>query len=304
MSNVSSQADRYRAVDVPVRGGDLRVGVWEADAAATSDDRAPTLLAIHGVTATHRCWPLLAQALPQWRIIAPDLRGRGRSNGLPGPYGMAQHADDVSVVLDHLEVPSAVILGHSMGGYVTVALHHWHPHRAASLVLVDGGVPLPLPEGMTDQQFVDAVLGPVRARLSMRFDTRESYQELFRAHPAFASSWSDAVADYADYDLVGEPPNLHASTTEAAFIGDSIDQQDIHWLSPALHELPAGTPFLRAPRDLVDHEPGLFPAEWMEQVRQQFPAIVVREVPDVNHYTIVLSDAGAAAIADVVQAAR
>ena len=301
MTDVRSQADRYRAVDVPVRGGAMRVGIWEPDGAATGNATVPTLLAIHGVTASHRCWLLLAQALPQWRIIAPDLRGRGRSNGLPGPFGMARHADDMSAVLDHLEIPAATVVGHSMGGYVTVALHHWHPHRAKSLVLVDGGVPLPRPEGLTDEQFVDAVLGPVRARLAMHFETRESYQQLFRAHPAFASRWSDAVADYADYDLVGEPPNLHASTTEAAFVGDSIDQQDVHWLSPALHELPAGTPFLRAPRDLADREPGLFPPDWIEQCRRQFPAIHVREVPDVNHYTIVMSDGGAAAIAKVLR---
>jgi pimeloyl-ACP methyl ester carboxylesterase len=311
MNDGPSHDDRYRTVDVPVRGGTMRVGVWEpvASAPAARDLAAPasavpTLLAVHGITASHRCWPLLAQALPQWRVIAPDLRGRGRSNGLPGPYGMANHADDLVAVLDHLEVPAAVVVGHSMGGYVTVALHHWHPHRASSLVLVDGGVPLPRAEGLTDEEFVDAVLGPVRARLAMRFDSREAYQQLFRAHPAFATSWSEAVADYADYDLVGEPPNLHASTTEEAFVGDSIEQQDVHWLTPALHELPPGTPFLRAPRDLIDREPGLFPPAWLERCGEQFPAVDVREVPDVNHYTIVLSDAGAAAIAAVVQATR
>jgi pimeloyl-ACP methyl ester carboxylesterase len=190
-----------------------------------------------------------------------------------------------------------------MGGYVTVALHHRHPERVASVVLVDGGIPLPRAEGLTDEEFVDAALGPVRARLAMRFETRESYQKLFREHPAFASHWDDAVADYADYDLAGDPPNLRASTTEAAFVGDSIDQQDLEWLLPGLQGLPERTPFLRAPRDLLDSEPGLWPPAWIEQWQQRLPAIDVREVPDVNHYTIVLSEKGAAAIGDAVRSA-
>lgn len=54
----------------------------------------PVVLAIHGITASHYSWPFLARALPDTRIIAPDLRGRARSNLLPGPYGMRRHAAD------------------------------------------------------------------------------------------------------------------------------------------------------------------------------------------------------------------
>ena len=52
--------DRYRTVDAPVAGGTLRVGVWEpADGAAD----APTVLLVHGVTASHRSWPLVTRHL-------------------------------------------------------------------------------------------------------------------------------------------------------------------------------------------------------------------------------------------------
>jgi len=49
-----STKKRYRTLDVPVRGGDLRLGVWEPIDGA--DDKAPTVVAVHGVTASHRCW--------------------------------------------------------------------------------------------------------------------------------------------------------------------------------------------------------------------------------------------------------
>ncbi len=206
-----STKERYRTVDVPVRGGDLRLGVWEPVDGA-DDDPAPTVVAVHGVTASHRCWSTVAERLPEMRVIAPDLRGRGRSRDLPGPYGMAQHAADVAAALDHLELDSAGFVGHSMGAFMVVAMSALQPDRVGPVVLVDGGLPLPVPEGLTPDQVTTAILGPAKQRLSMTFPDRETYRDFFRAHPAFAGEWSDAVADYVDYDLVGEPPELQAAT--------------------------------------------------------------------------------------------
>src|SRR5687767_554152 len=94
--------------DVPVAGGDLRVARWGSE--------GPAILVLHGITASHMSWPYVARELSdEARFIAPDLRGRGGSRDLPGPYGMGAHADDCIAVLDHLGIDKAVILGHSMG---------------------------------------------------------------------------------------------------------------------------------------------------------------------------------------------
>ena len=45
-------------------------------------------------------------------------------------------------MLDHLQVDQAVVVGHSMGGFVAVVLAHHHPERVRRLVLIDGGLPL------------------------------------------------------------------------------------------------------------------------------------------------------------------
>jgi lipase len=293
-------ADRYRTVDVPVRGGDLRVGIWEPADAAVHPAAAPTVLAVHGITASHRSWLSVADRLPGARVIAPDLRGRGRSNELPGPYGITGHADDLVRVLDHLDVPSAVVIGHSMGGFVTVATVHRHRDRVAGVVLVDGGLPLPIPEGLTPDEATAAILGPVQRRLTMTFADHEAYRDFFRAHPAF-TDWTDATTDYIDYDLVGEPGNYRPATCFEAMAADSRSQQDgEEWLLAGLAALPPGTPFLRAPRGLLDEEPGLFPAPWVARWADRFPALDVREVPDTNHYTLVFSQVGTAAIADAL----
>src|SRR5471030_311207 len=97
----------YRIHDVPVDGGAFRVGEWSPE-----DPTAPTVIALHGVTASHMAWAMVAQALPEVRLIAPDLRGRGRSAGLPGPFGMARHAADIEAVIAALELPRALLIGH------------------------------------------------------------------------------------------------------------------------------------------------------------------------------------------------
>jgi pimeloyl-ACP methyl ester carboxylesterase len=283
----------YQAVDVPVRGGDLRVGLWEP-AVGSADDASPaTVVVIHGVTASHRAWVTVAQMLPGERIVAPDLRGRGRSNRLPGPYGLAQHADDVAATLDFLGIASAVVVGHSMGGFVATALNARHPDRVRSLVLVDGGLPLMAP--------LD--LGLAARRLQMTFPDYESYRELWRAHPAFAADWGAVVMDYADYDLDGVPGGLRPATAVEALEQDSADQLKDEQVRSALRRLPEKTPFLRAPRGFVNDEPGIYPPEWVDQVRQQFPALDVREVPGVNHYTIVMNEVGATAVVSAIREA-
>lgn len=69
-------------------------------------------------------------------MVRVDPRGAGRSPAPPGPYSLGQMADDVVEVLDHLQIRSAVVVGHSMGGGVAQSLASRYPERVAGLVLV------------------------------------------------------------------------------------------------------------------------------------------------------------------------
>src|SRR6266498_2069724 len=111
---------------VPVAGGSLHVGVAGA---VPGTPGVPVVLAVHGITGSHRSWAGVARHLGDTRglhlpppgpvtVLAPDLRGRGESSGLAGPYGMAAHVDDLLAVLDHVGCARAVVAGHSMGAYI------------------------------------------------------------------------------------------------------------------------------------------------------------------------------------------
>src|SRR5687767_8810271 len=102
----------HSSLAVPVTGGSLYVGVAGPP---VGTDGVPVVLLVHGITGSHRSWTPVARHLADAvTVLAPDLRGRGGSAGLAGPYGMAAHADDLAAVLDHVGCPRAVVAGHSM----------------------------------------------------------------------------------------------------------------------------------------------------------------------------------------------
>lgn len=282
--------------DVAVAGGTLHAGCWTGP--------GPTVLAVHGITANHLSWLAVAAAVPQLTVLAPDLRGRGASADLPGPYGFAAHVADLVAVLDAYGLDRVVVAGHSMGAFVAVALAGRHPERVSRLVLVDGGLPLGEPAAPgTPAPDIQAALGPAGARLAMTFPSADAYRQFWREHPAFGPMWGPAVQAYLDYDLVGEPPRLRSSCRAAAVAVDGAELVDHAATAAALRRVEVPVTFLRAERGLLDAPPALYPeaaaARWFADRRQ------VRDVSvsDTNHYSILLAPPAAAAVGAAITAA-
>jgi pimeloyl-ACP methyl ester carboxylesterase len=272
-------------IDVPVVGGTLRVATW-------SGTGAP-VLAIHGITSSSRTWSFVAQALEN-PVFAPDLRGRGRSNRLPGPWGKAQHAEDCAEVVAASGGVPLVVVGHSMGGFVATVLAARRPDLVRGIVLVDGGLPFPV----ADEAATLAGLQPIKARLQATY-TREEYRTWFREHPAFARDWTPEAEEYADYDLPDSPgrPSADPEAVEA----DQIDMVSGTTFLESLGKPMPPRVFLHAPRGFADDPPGLYPQETVDEYAARWPEIEFRPVPEVNHYTIVLSRRGADAVAKAVR---
>ena len=92
---------------------------------------------LHGFPFDHSIWkPMLPYLEKQARLILPDLRGHGQSPAPAGVYTMRELAEDVVNLLDRLEIEKAVLVGHSMGGYVSLAFAHAYPGRLSGLGLV------------------------------------------------------------------------------------------------------------------------------------------------------------------------
>ncbi|MFI1915953.1 alpha/beta fold hydrolase [Nocardia sp. NPDC020380] len=102
----------------------------------------PVVLALHGLTGHGGRWEALAvEQLPDVRIIAPDLRGHGRSPGVP-PWDFETLVSDLVALLRAETGEPVVVLGHSFGAATALHLAHRHPELVRGLVLLDPAIGL------------------------------------------------------------------------------------------------------------------------------------------------------------------
>src|SRR3954454_9012964 len=107
-------------------------------------DRAePTLVLLHGAGFDHNVWALQSRwfAHHGFGVLAPDLPGHGRSSGTALP-SIAAMADWTAALLRTAGVPTARLVGHSMGSLVALETAARHPAKVSSLALIATAVPV------------------------------------------------------------------------------------------------------------------------------------------------------------------
>jgi len=276
---------------VPVLGGDLAVFQY-------GDGSGVPVLLIHGVTSSNRAFQLFADSLIA-RGKAPfavDLRGRGDSNNLQAPFGMKQHAQDMAAVIDHFGWNKPDVIGHSMGGFVAAALVGLFADKVGEVIFADGGVPLPMPPGMTVEQIMPFVLGPAMTRLAMEFENNDAYRDYWKPQPAFVKGWSSVLDEYVDYDLRGKK----ASTNPQAVEADSRDLFGDDLIVKSLQGLTKPAIFIKAERGLQNEEGGLYPMPVLDAVLPAYPMLKLEFLADCNHYDMFLEQSGAEKVAHII----
>ncbi len=95
------------------------------------------LVLIHGFGLNRSIWrQMVLKHIPKQHVILPDVRGHGESEAPSGIYSMEALAEDLAGLLDFLQVDKAIICGHSMGGYISLAFADLYPQRLAGLGLI------------------------------------------------------------------------------------------------------------------------------------------------------------------------
>jgi 3-oxoadipate enol-lactonase len=110
----------------------------------------PVLL-VHGFPFNLKMWQPQIDALgDRWRLIVPDLKGAGESEGPDdaSEYTMDSYADELKGLLDELGIDKVVFAGLSMGGYIAFAFLRKYSDRVSALVLADTRAEADPPEGV------------------------------------------------------------------------------------------------------------------------------------------------------------
>ena len=208
---------------------------------------------------------------PAPTIIAPDYRGAAGSENVGPPYGLKAHADDVRRVLDHFGADRAVIIGWSLGGFIAANAAAALGQRAAAVVLVDGGIPLPLPSG---------------------FDAKFSaLPEAARAAAMQKELIKPAVKRHDDGELRGV--NLESLGVDIldTLTGDTRD---------AAQRVRAPMSFVWAEHGPQGEAVGYYPLDTVYEFAAHYP-LRIAEGHGLDHYTLMLSDRGSQLVADEVR---
>jgi 3-oxoadipate enol-lactonase len=144
------------------------------------------LVLVHGYPLDHTIWDEILPLLENdFDIITPDLRGFGQSGIVESQYKITDMAADIAGLLHQLEIEKAVIAGHSMGGYISLAFAHAYPDRLLGLGLVASQAPADPPErkqGRYDAaaEIMKTGVGPVAESMSAKLTPDKKVQTFVR----------------------------------------------------------------------------------------------------------------------------
>jgi pimeloyl-ACP methyl ester carboxylesterase len=259
-----------------VKGDDLMIhlAVWEGE--------GKDILCVHGITANCRCWDVMASELsPGHRVMAMDLRGRGLSDKPPTGYALAHHLRDMERILEEMGIGRAVIMGHSLGAFITLAFAAEYPERVHRIILVDGG-------GSLSKEQMDNVfegIRPALERLGKVFPSRNAYLEAMKQAP-YIQPWSSALETYYAYELevVDEGVRCNIQPQHIEEEAANLREVDVADYYPRVS---CQTLILRATEGLLTREDILLPEDVIRRMMREIPDAERMDLDGINHYGIV-----------------
>ncbi|VEF46605.1 alpha/beta hydrolase fold protein [Bacillus freudenreichii] len=153
-----------------------------------------TIIGSHGLTGNHKQLHYYQEALSgDYRFISYDLLGRGNSDAAPADSSIDTHADDLLDLIDTLEIEHPILLGYSMGAYIS-AIAASRLERTEALILLDGA-------GEADEATKKLVL-PSLDRLKKTFSSPDHYaQEAKKLYTSLGIDWGSHMEEVVRYEI-------------------------------------------------------------------------------------------------------
>jgi pimeloyl-ACP methyl ester carboxylesterase len=251
----------------------IQLAVWKG--------KGKSILCIHGLTANSRFWDCLATALsPRHKVIAMDLRGRGLSDKPPTGYSIDHHCKDVLALIDDLGLEKPVLMGHSLGAFISLVFTAQNPSRVDRLILVDGGGKLT--EGQLAKVF--AGIKPSLDRLGQVFPSFDYYVSLLKQAP-FLQPWNSFMETYFRYEIEevegGVRSRVHPKHIEEEALNlGKVDSTQFYT------RVTCPTLILRATKGLLAEDDLVLPKDVAERMVRKIPNGKKVDLKGANHYSI------------------
>jgi len=251
----------------------IQLAVWEG--------KGKQILCIHGITASCRFWDCLASALaPHHRVIAMDLRGRGLSDKPSTGYSIEHHCKDILALMNDQGLEQPVLMGHSLGAFISLVFSAQYPQRVDRLILVDGGGKL----SETQMAKVFTGIKPSLDRLGQVFPSLEAYLSQMKQAP-YLQPWNSYMETYFRYEIEevqgGVRSRVHPKhiEEEARNLG-KVDSSQFY------SKVTSPTLILRATKGMLAEDDLLLPEDVADRMVREIPNAKRVDVEGTNHYSI------------------
>src|SRR5581483_882410 len=226
----------------------LSVSVEGAEVAYAQQGRLalPPLVMLHGWGASHKFWKFCFSAFaPRWRVIAPDLAGFGLSEKPDRDYRLEALAGWLGSFLDALKLDRVTLVGHSMGGTISLLFALAHPERVSKLVVVNplivgatafnSRTRMCMLPGVRALLYWGSRLAPVRRWVTKDFSYVQAYDDDLSRDITRGSyrSTFDTLASAAKVDLRERLSGLAVETLAIGTGRDALVAPDQAMLVPA-----------------------------------------------------------------------
>lgn len=183
---------------IQLNGVKLTVFEW-------GEKQQQTVLLVHATGFHARCWDQVIRNLGDHHAIAVDMRGHGRSEKT-GPYSWDVFGEDITELVEAMDLSGLVGVGHSMGGHSVTQAAANQPDRFQGLVLVDPVIMSPevyaAQQDYTEQQ--ESQLHPVSRRRNSFSDADEMFYHM-ENRGSYAIWNQQVLRDYCDYGILPNP---------------------------------------------------------------------------------------------------
>jgi pimeloyl-ACP methyl ester carboxylesterase len=250
-------------------------------------DQGSPIICVHGVTANAFSFQAFADELsPTHRVIAYDLRGRGDSDKPDHGYSLSIHAADLAHLIDALGLERPTVIGHSLGAMIALRFAAQYPQKLSKLVLVDAGAPFSWKTPEEQPAWLTNAFG----RLGRSIPSYEEYAKNWKTTPYLGNYWNEYIDLYIEHDIYTQDDgSVICKVSFSALLEEATHAHEVKpdkdW---PLVQVP--TLLLRAGKKLVVDNDQLLTEEAAQAIQQGIASCQYLNYPELNHYTIVISD--------------
>jgi pimeloyl-ACP methyl ester carboxylesterase len=251
----------------------IQLAVWRG--------KGKQILCVHGITANCRFWDCLASALsPHHTIIAMDLRGRGLSDKPHTGYSTQHHCKDILALMNDQGLERPMLMGHSLGAFISLVFAARYPQKVSQLILVDSGGKLT----KAQRARVFAGIKPSLDRLGKVFPSMKAYLLQMKQAP-YLQPWNSYMETYFRYEVEkvkgGVRSRVHPKhiEEEAKNLG-KVDPTKFY------KRVKAPTLILRATKGMLAEDDLLLPGGVADRMVREISNAKRVDVEGTNHYSI------------------